>query len=234
MSVKIECCGECEKKLSGSYVTEEVKSSPWSERETVGFCDESCKTEFFESPYHFAHQFCEKCEEWIPKHNPQNGWRGFFVSFEGDTVCVGCYQNHLLENGQPEDDFIRSSSIKGGDFFSTSELREAGYEEVEGLTRFRIRSKNDAREFNARAAQMVTYSSKVITSYDSLGLGGIEGYVTLWAKTEDMSRPQSRESSTRNKARKALRVSSIATKKSVRSSFERKTIERKTIMLNAK
>lgn len=178
----LHTCEECEKPFLFYAVQEELFDTPWSDGRVAYFCEEDCHQSFLESNHDFAYHYCEGCERMICQRNPMNGYRTHF-RFADETTdylqCTGCYQDDLLENGQPEEDF-QGNRIGGGDFFSPSELTEAGYERDENYSRFRVIGGSKARELNAYARELVQQDVKVITSFNSISIFGDQGYVTLW------------------------------------------------------
>ena len=183
-------CGECAFcantlfKNGEGVVCEILFDTPWSDGYFVEFCGDDCHESFLhESSHDFSYDLCEQCDRLICQRNPMNGYRTHF-RFDGDDYqCMGCYQDGLLENGQPEEDF-QDSRIGGGDFFSESELRESGFVPDEKFTRFSVKNNFDARVFNSRAKELIQDGIKVIICHNSLSIFGDQGYVTLWKKMD--------------------------------------------------
>ncbi len=71
-------------------------------------------------------------------------------------------------------------------FFShgNPEPRARGFEEVDGFQHYYVRSNDDACRYNSRALELIDSDHAVITGYESLAIGGLEGFVTMLARKE--------------------------------------------------
>jgi hypothetical protein len=67
-------------------------------------------------------------------------------------------------------------------FFSTfnPEAREAGFEPVDGFDHFFVNDGRSAERYNAQAMKLIKEGARVITAYERLAIGGLEGYVTMF------------------------------------------------------
>lgn len=72
-------------------------------------------------------------------------------------------------------------------FFSrgNSEAIEAGYEEVEDFTEYFIRTNDSIKRFCDKAIELIDEGYQVVVGYESMAIGGSEGYVTLLAKKKE-------------------------------------------------
>ena len=73
--------------------------TPWDEEpETKYFCSDDCgDSNMYEEPWAYFH--CGVREREICEQNPMNGWQVQYREYDGDTVCLRCYQDLILENG---------------------------------------------------------------------------------------------------------------------------------------
>lgn len=70
-------------------------------------------------------------------------------------------------------------------FFSRGnpEPKAAGFLEVEGFRNYFIAGSVAAHRYNTHdALSLIDSGNKVITAYERLAIGGLEGYVTMMAK----------------------------------------------------
>jgi hypothetical protein len=90
-----------------------------------------------------------------------------------------------LENGQPREDF-EGSAIIGGMFFKwgNPEPREKEFWEVSGFSYYLIRDGPSLKKYNTKALSLIDNGSKVITAFEKLAIGGLEGYITMMSKEE--------------------------------------------------
>ena len=98
-------------------------------------------------------------------------------------MCLRCYQDEILENGQPRSDF-EGEEMGGGMFFSwgNREAKAAGFEEVEDFRDFYITNLASVLRYNSQALRLIDDGAQVITAYERMAIGGLEGYVTMLAR----------------------------------------------------
>lgn len=171
---------------SGSEWTEhQVFETPWSSTSvTRHLCGDRCHENFFESDWDFCYQYCESCDRYVRSRNANNGYDTFFVTAETsndwERICKACYEDNLLEHGQPKSDFEGKNAYKigGGSFFSVTQLKEHGYKK-HGDNYF-ISCGNDASKINEEALSLINKKKKVLIDFRSIAITGTEGYVSLF------------------------------------------------------
>jgi hypothetical protein len=145
---------------------------------------ELCADMAFDSYYDNFHLFtCSQCQRVIYNKNPHNGWHSQMrFTEDGEEICLKCYESDLLENGIPAEK-LESGSLPGM-FFSKGnpEPLEAGYQEVSGFDNYFVRGADSVKRICLAALDCISKGQKVVIGYESLGIGGSEGYVTLFAK----------------------------------------------------
>lgn len=126
----------------------------------------------------FRYFQCDLCNRMICRQHPQNGYHVQFRERDDKTICLRCYEADLLKNGIPQEDF--EEGTLAGMFFDDRKLIAAGWEKVEDNVA--IKHSGEARNYCNRALSFIRRKKLVITDYESLGLGGGEGYVSMWTK----------------------------------------------------
>ena len=186
-------CSWCDKlilpRMKGGYWLgrrwAEHYDSPWDDIPRVDlYCSEECH-EHSEDSYwgSFTYQRCDSCERHIVERCPSNGWHEYF-RYDMDTseaICLRCYEESVLADGQPETDFDGDSSVKGGMFFDhgNPELVAVGYGRLEEAF---IQSGASALDYNAKARAYIEQGYQLVTAFESMAIGGLEGYIELWGK----------------------------------------------------
>jgi len=177
----VECDGCWDRSARGSF-TRYVFDTPWDKKETEKhFCSEDCETNYLYGG-DFSYFTCEECEREICGQNPRNGWHIQYRDYDGETVCLKCYEDLIFRNGVEREKLEKG--IIPGMFFSldNSEPVEAGYREVPGFTDFFIYNQNDVNRFIKKALRLMEKGRKVVIGYERLAIGGSEGYVTMFEK----------------------------------------------------
>lgn len=138
----------------------------------------------------FGYQLCDHCGRDICVQNPSNGWHSQFNYLtEDEMVCEKCYQEILMESGVDIDEMLESERLQTA-WFSDSELVEAGFEKhpqmdyvLIGMGRV---SSRDPNEFWAelRAMREELKDKQVLFLTDSMSIGGMGGYVTMYTKNK--------------------------------------------------
>jgi len=159
--------------------------SPFDEKGTDHYyCSEECR-EYAEGSdgYDFAYRNCESCDRYICERCPSNGWHEYFrYSEEHGQECLKCYEERILDNGIDAESFTQGK-IKGMFFsFGNPELAEKGYQPVPGFTDYFIRGSASVKEYCTKALELIGNKNMVITGYESMGLGGGEGTVSMYSK----------------------------------------------------
>jgi hypothetical protein len=69
-------------------------------------------------------------------------------------------------------------------FFSgdNREPLRAGFEYVDGFRDYFVNGARTAQYFNEQALELIDSNFKVVTGYERLAIGGLEGYVSMFAK----------------------------------------------------
>ena len=149
--------------------------SPWDDEPLmVNFCTTECMDEWEESGVFY----CDSCERNIAE---THGHMTYYRVGDGYMTCLRCYEEEILANGQPEEDFA-GSKIGGGMFFNhgNPEPLAAGYEVLQD--HYFVDSAEDAKYYNTLARAFIYDGWQLITGYESLSTFGDEGYITLMGK----------------------------------------------------
>ncbi len=128
----------------------------------------------------FRYFTCAHCERIVVRQCLSNGWRSYVKSYGGEEICVKCYQDIVLEDGHAHVAF-EGGKIPG-DFFNSSDLSANDWAQVPGYSHAFINGKETAKRFCTAALDLIEEGHKVLVDYNSMGIGGGEGYVSLYAK----------------------------------------------------
>ena len=183
-------CLNCSDRLARKSHTRYVFDTPWDDEESEKpFCSDDCGDSYlYEGD--FAYFTCGKCEREICEQNPRNGWHIQYRDYDGQMTCLKCYQDLIIENGV-EREKLEEGFVPGMFFsFGNPEPLQAGYKEVDGFKNFYIRSQVSSETFRKKGLELMDQGKKVVIGYESLGIGGGEGYVTLMEK--DLPAPKKR------------------------------------------
>lgn len=179
-----EQCDQCNEPVNiNNAKTLDTYDTPWdTNAETKYFCSENCQDRLFDTSWgDFRYFTCSQCCRIICEQNPKNGWHTQNRIMNGEMICLKCYEEEILCNGIPKERFAHGS-IPGIFFGSDNEEPlGAGYQK-EGS--YFIKGTHEAREFCNRAISLINKGNKVVVGYESLGIGGGEGHVTLFCKHE--------------------------------------------------
>ena len=189
-------CFECDEALNESEsVNRHIYWRPNDdEGEDVVFCSEECETSFLEERTEFPFVECPHCERFVCYQNPNNGyevqfqkWKDVDDEEEYVSLCRKCYQEAVIEHGQPRSDFEENgeakSSISGGTWFDSDLLD--GFMRDNDFENVRIASPGDAKKFNERALEHIDAGAKVMIEYGAMGIGGLEGYASVFFKKQE-------------------------------------------------
>jgi hypothetical protein len=194
-TVKDKCheCGEKFKKhetlKSGNVVELKLYDDPWATEpctvrvhahndDGYGSCLDKLTDDSWSD---FRYFDCPVCNRLVVGQCLDNGWRSYRKIYAGEEICVKCYQEIKLENG--EDREIFEEGKIPGDFFNASDLNAHGWSLVPGMGDRHIDGKASAWAFCKMALTMIKKGYKVLVDYDSMGIGGGEGYVSLYCKS---------------------------------------------------
>jgi hypothetical protein len=181
--LNVECLA-CNRLAHGEF-TFDVYESPWDVHPTEKhFCSDDCQTTYLYSGGSFEYQDCPACGRTICQQNPGNGWMWQFKEYNNEEICLSCYEKIILANGIPGESFMNEQIP--GMFFSgdNHELFNAGYEEEPEFHGKFIRSKESIKDFCDKAIMLINSGYKVVVAYESMGIGGGEGYVSLYKKRD--------------------------------------------------
>ena len=185
----VNYCYENEPRMPGIFT--ELFDTPWDEDREVWFCGDECE-QLYRCSGDFEYPECDSCGRAVCTQNPANGWHVQYRDHsEIGLVCLRCYQDEILKNGQPRSDYM-GKSICGGMFFSYGNLepKKAGFSEVPGFSDFFICFPESASRYNAKALRLIDSGHKVLTAYERMAIGGLEGYVTMMAMREKRVSPK--------------------------------------------
>ena len=161
-------------------------ATPWDKipEEPRWYCSQEHMDESMFESGSFDYFICEGCCRIICEQNPKQGHHVQYRVVDSEPICLSCYEEMILRDGQPLSDFLDDDGkpqpkIIGGMFFSTGnpEPKEAGYEELDAPSFIRF----DASRFNKCAAEYIEQGWQVVVGYGSIGMG-LEGTVTLLGK----------------------------------------------------
>jgi endogenous inhibitor of DNA gyrase (YacG/DUF329 family) len=175
-------CILCRDKSARRSCTRYVYETPWDEIETeMPFCSEDCETAYLYTG-DFQYFWCEPCGREICEQNPKNGWHIQYRDYDGETVCLRCYKDLILENGI-EREKLEAGKIPGMFFnHGNPEPQEAGYAEIPEFSSFPIKSEAMADIFIRKALDLMDQGSRVVVGYERMAIDGSEGFVTLLVK----------------------------------------------------
>lgn len=181
--VSVIKCYICEKdiKRERDAISDILFDTPWQNKGEINyFCSEDCYDKLFDHSYSdFRYFHCDSCNRLICEQNPANGWHIQFRYYNGIFLCLKCFQDEILKNGTNPECF-EDGQLEGM-FFSegNSELLEVGYKEYGS---YYINSEDSASRLCNKALSLIRQNYKVVIAYEALGIGGLEGHVTLYIK----------------------------------------------------
>ena len=186
-------CFECREpiKKGKGYTTLNVYDSPFDDTpKTIHLhtdnerCEDypiSCEEALYDDRWaDFRYFDCPTCRRTIIKQCPSNGWHSYFREYRGEDICLSCYKWIILVDGVPRERFEERKI--DGTFFNQRDLIAAGYTMVPGMTDALIRTQYDGEWYCNEALRLMDKGYAVVTDYERMAIGGLEGYVTLWAR----------------------------------------------------
>lgn len=135
----------------------------------------------------FRYFDCPICKRLVVGQCLDNGWRSYRKEHRGEEICVKCYQEIKLEDGEDVEVFVNGKIP--GDFFPAAELNAFGWSLVPGMGNRHIDSTSSTHAFCQMALTMIRKGYKVLVDYDNMGIGGLEGYVSLYCKRDPEPEP---------------------------------------------
>ena len=186
----LKTCHECGKRFRTGQekATLDIYDDPWAMKPCVvrvhtendddhGSClDKMTDTSFAD----FRYFECQKCERLIVRQCLDNGWRSYVKILNGEEVCVRCYQEMVLEDGSDAETF--ENGRIDGDFFDSREISAHGWSLVPGFHGAFINGKGSVDRFCNQALKLIADGHKVLVNLERMGIGGGEGYVSLFVK----------------------------------------------------
>ncbi len=189
-------CHECRELIrrGEDYITLEVYDSPFDVksrtiylhvgnevREDQGI---SCEQALYDEQWSdFRYFDCPMCQRTIIRQCPSNGWHSYVREYDGEDICLSCYEHILLREGIARETF-EAGKIEGM-FFNQQDLADAGYEKASGMESIYIRTKCDAELYCSEALRVMDEGYIAVTDYERMAIGGLEGYVTMWCKQKE-------------------------------------------------
>ena len=191
-------CYECGKDIrrTKEYTTLEVYDSPFDEQsktihlhvdnkisEHYGIsCEEALYDEHWAD---FRYFDCPLCQRTIIRQCPANGWHSYVRDYEDEEICLGCFERIIIKEGIARKRF--EAGKLDGMFFNEQDLVNAGYEMVPDMENFFVRTKYDVERYCSVALQYIDEGYLVISEYEHMAIGGLEGYQTMWIKRKESS-----------------------------------------------
>ena len=133
---------------------------------------------------------CECCQRTICEQNPSNGWMvQYRIVNDCEMMCTKCYEEQMMSEGVDIDKMLEEKTIPGL-FASSSELEAAGFERVEDMDGVLVGSGYSGYQSEDVFFQKIKdrydeLKSKIVfIEYDTMAIGGLGGYVTVWAKNK--------------------------------------------------
>jgi hypothetical protein len=148
---------------------------------TIGECG-SCFDLLFDTGWgDFRYFPCDRCNRIVIRQCPSNGWHSYTrITDDGEEICLRCYEEDVYANGLPRAKFA-DNQIPGM-FYNRGDLGEHGFELVDEFDDYFVNSEDRARRLCEAAIRLIDAGHKVAIDYERLGIGGGEGYVSLYQK----------------------------------------------------
>ncbi len=189
-------CYECGEviKINEEHTTIEVYDSPFDEQsKTIHLhvgntisknytisCEEALYDEHWAD---FRYFDCPICQRTIVRQCPRNGWHSYVRDYDDEEICLGCYERIIIKDGIARERF--EAGKLDGMFFNEQDLIDAGYEIVSDMENFFVRTKCDVERYCSAAIEYIDDGYLVVTEYEHMAIGGLEGYQTMWIKRKD-------------------------------------------------
>jgi hypothetical protein len=134
----------------------------------------------------FAYFDCDGCGRTICEQNPSNGWMvQFKLVNECELECNKCAQERLLQDGVDLEKILDEKKMYDTLFMNTSDLEEAGWTvtNIQGALFGSGRSgSSDGASIFTELQRIKDDGNKAFIEMDSMAIGGMGGYVTIWEK----------------------------------------------------
>jgi hypothetical protein len=174
------------------HVKKDVYDSPWQETPTTillhidnNYLSDSyhisCEAALYDTSWaDFRYFCCARCERIVIRQCPGNGWHSYVRTVGCEEICLKCYETDIYEHGLPREEFEKGRIP--GMFFNRGELEKHGFTRCDVYHYVRIQSEKDAERFCNGVLGEIDKGYIVAIDYERMGIGGLEGYVTLWKK----------------------------------------------------
>lgn len=143
---------------------------------------ESCEELLTDSSWSdFRYFTCEFCNRFICEQNPHNGWHvQYRIINECEQICLKCYESIMFEQGL-ELEQLEQGKLPGM-FFDENELIEHGFIKVIDFDYIHVCSSRDVKKVCDKGIELMSAGYIVVINYESMAIGGLEGYISLFAK----------------------------------------------------
>jgi hypothetical protein len=99
---------------------------------------------------------------------------------ECEEVCLRCYEESIYDQGLPREEF-EVGEIPGM-FFNRGDLEKHGFSLVDGFEDWYAHDEASTKALCDEALRLIDAGYQVAVDYERLGIGGGEGYVSLYAR----------------------------------------------------
>jgi len=141
----------------------------------------SCEQALYDEHWSAFRYFnCSVCNRIVIRQSPSSGWHSYVRETEDGEVCLRCWEEDIYENGIPREKF--EEVLIPGMSYNRGDLASHGFGQVPGFEYFPITSGLKAKAFCDAAIQVIDGGCLVAVDYERMAIGGLEGYVTMWAK----------------------------------------------------
>jgi hypothetical protein len=177
-------CRHCDAEVLKEHAwRSDLYDTPWDKKPEdawycSGYCYDAQQGRIYSKDFNYFE--CDVCGRNICEQNPRNGWHTQVRGLEEEQVCLKCYEEHIIEHGIDRGSF-EDNKINGM-FLETSEIEAAGYKQVEGFVYKQIQGEEDAEPYCKKALELIDVGYTVLTDYERMAIGGLEGYVTMYAR----------------------------------------------------
>lgn len=162
----------------------EIYSRPFDNSpDEVYFCCSFAADCFLGNVYSkdFSYETCYECGRTICTQNPSNGWHVQGHYDESGWICNKCKEEIYLEYGI-NDDF--DGETIPGQFFNYQDIEAAGWEQVADNVGVGMgRSSNyPVQPVIDTIRSYIDAGNLVLVNYESMAIGGLGGYVSIYIK----------------------------------------------------
>ena len=127
----------------------------------------------------FGYEYCEDCGRDVCVQNPSNGWHSQVHYHENGIECNKCYEERTLRDGINED---FDNNIPG-QFYNYTDIEAAGWvkesDQAAGSGHSDYHNPDNAI---SHLRELIESGLKVLVNYDSMAIGGMGGYFSVYTK----------------------------------------------------